>query len=837
VSSTPRLLGALLLRSAWPEWRRHPWRHAVALAAVALGVALAFSVHLINASALAEFSSATRAASGEPDVTLRAATRDGLDDVLFDRMAQSPGVEQASPVLEIDSLATASNGARVPLKLLGIDALSAVALAPALQPRPANAPESKATVLDPDAVFLNATARRRLGLHDGDTLRVQHGGRFVALRVAGSVAAADAPLAVMDIAGAQVHFERVGRLSRIDLRLRPGATLDSLPAGTHAVTPEDSGQRVSSFSRAYRVNLTVLALVALFVGAFLVFSVQALSVARRTPQLALLGVLGLTPRERLAMVLCEGAVIGALGSVLGLLLGSALAALALRLLAGDLGGGYFQDLAAPPLRFSWQAASLFGVLGFAAAVAGSWMPARQAQSLAPAAALKGLGDAGAREDAAWHGPALIAASVVLAMLPPIHGLPLAAYASVALLLMGGIACVPASVQALLVRLPRQRSALTLLAVQRARHQRHAATVAVAGVVASLSLAVALTVMVGSFRNGVAQWLDVVLPADLYARTATGSASSDDAWLPHEFAQAAARVPGVTRVEAQRVRPLQLAPDRPTVSLLVRPLGDLARRLPLLGTPLAPRSGETGVYVSEPLAGLYDVHPGAQLTLPLDPPLRVRVLGVWRDYARQAGAIAIDEAAYRAHSGDDRINDLALWLAPHADVAAVERALREQAGDPAFLEFAQTQELRRVSLAIFDRSFAVTYYLQALAIGIGLFGIAASVSAQVLARRKEFGLLTHLGFTRAQVVGVVAGEAAVWTTAGTVLGLLLGLAVSVILVDVVNPQSFHWSMDLHVPWPRLSALCAAVLAAGTLTAALSARAAAGRDAVLAVKEDW
>ena len=154
-----------------------------------------------------------------------------------------------------------------------------------------------------------------------------------------------------------------------------------------------------------------------------------------------------------------------------------------------------------------------------------------------------------------------------------------------------------------------------------------------------------------------------------------------------------------------------------------------------------------------------------------------------------------------------------------------------------LDFAATAELRATSLRIFDRSFAVTYYLQAVAIAIGLVGIAASLSAQVLARRKEFGLLAHLGLTRRQILAVVAGEGAAWTAIGALAGLLLGLAVSVVLVKVVNPQSFHWTMDLAAPWGRLLALCAAVVAAGTVTAWLSGRAAAGRDAVLAVKEDW
>ena len=193
------------------------------------------------------------------------------------------------------------------------------------------------------------------------------------------------------------------------------------------------------------------------------------------------------------------------------------------------------------------------------------------------------------------------------------------------------------------------------------------------------------------------------------------------------------------------------------------------------------------------------------------------------------------------TGDRRANDLQLWLAPGADAAQVQRAIRalaeREAGTSAVVEFASAQELRATSLRIFDRSFAVTYWLQAVAIGIGLFGVAASFSAQVLARRKEFGLLAHLGLTRGQILAVVAGEGAAWTAIGSAAGLALGLAVSLVLVHVVNPQSFHWTMDLQVPWVRLLALCAAVVVAGTLTAWLAGRAAAGRDAVLAVKEDW
>jgi putative ABC transport system permease protein len=248
-------------------------------------------------------------------------------------------------------------------------------------------------------------------------------------------------------------------------------------------------------------------------------------------------------------------------------------------------------------------------------------------------------------------------------------------------------------------------------------------------------------------------------------------------------------------------------------------------------------------VSEAVVALYGAAPGSTLALPLPDGRRVDVFvrAVWRDYARQYGAIVLDRADWLRLTGDERVNDLAVWLAPGAGTATVEAALRALATasgyDAALLEFASPREIRATSLRIFDRSFAVTYWLQAVAIAIGLFGIAASFSAQVLARRKELGLLAHLGLTRRQIVAVVAAEGAVWTAVGAALGLVLGIAVSVVLVDVVNPQSFHWTMDLLLPEGRLAALCAAVVVAGALTAWLSARRVAGRDMVLAVKEDW
>jgi putative ABC transport system permease protein len=842
------------------EWRHHPWRHGAALVAVALGVALAFSVHLINTSALAEFSQAVRSANGQPDLTLRGSN---FDDALYERVARDPAVQLASPVLEIDTYAVladadkSNDAKRVAVRVLGLDAMLAAPLAPSLLPK-ATVADDRLAFMDPDVVFPNLALMQALKQPTG-TLQLQAGLRYASLRVAGSVAASGGPLIVMDLAGAQHHFGLTGRLSRIDLRLAPGADIGALvqrlqlPPGVSAAAPDAAEQRVSSLSRAYRVNLTVLALVALFVGAFLVFSVVSLSVAQRTPAFALLGTLGLSAAERRQWVLAECAVLGVVGSSIGLLLGVALAAAALRLLAGDLGGGYFPGITPTLLIEPWGTAA-FAVLGLLSALAGGWWPARQALQLAPAQALKGHGVLTQHTPTAWPALALLALGTAAAFAPPLAGLPLAAYAAVAALLFGGVGLVPAVVHLLLARAGQAKGALLLLALQRARFQRQTATAAVAGVVASLALSVALTVMVASFRTGVSDWLGDVLPADLYARSASSTSASNQAWLPPGFVQQAAQVAGVQRVQASRSTSLNLVndskdgndsrkSDKPSVVLVSRELAAPENALPLLRAPLpvqALQPGEVAVYVSEAVVSLYGAEQGQRLLLPLPgqvEPVPARVLGVWRDYARQFGAITMADSDYQRLTGDTRINDLALWLGPGADAAAVQGALRALLPDPAMLEFMSSADLRRLSLRIFDRSFAVTYYLQALAVVIGLLGIAASLSAQVLARRKEFGLLVHLGLTRRQIVAVVAGEGAAWVAAGTCIGLLLGLAISMVLVWVVNPQSFHWTMGLVLPATRLALLCGAVMVAGTLTSAWAARHAATRQAVLSVKEDW
>jgi putative ABC transport system permease protein len=868
-------MAALHVQLLRAEWRHHPWRQAAAVMAVALGVALAFAVQLINASALSEFETAVHAASGAPDFSVR--PRDGqLPEDLYARVAMAPGVARASPVIDLAVDLRGSDGQAHPAHLLGLDALVAPWISPGwlAQPEASSAradagtqasPVTPLAALDPDLVFVNASARAQLGKADHLTLAVD--GREQTFAIGGRIAAEGPPLLVMDIAGAQTHFDRVGSISRIDVRLAPGArqeaVMAALAAGpdVRAAAPDEAALRMARLSQSYRVNLSVLSLVALFTGGFLVFSVQSLAVAKRIPQLALLGVLGMNGRQRRALVWVDSLAVGAAGGVIGLALGTGLAAAALRALGGDLGSGTLGG-SAPPLQWSALAALAYGALGIASAFAGGWWPARAAQGLAPAQSLKGLSSASGGDWPAWAGLGLIALAGALALVPPWHAIPWGAYACVGVLLLGGISLVPQVVSLLLKGFRGARNPVAALAVARAVDQRHTATAAVAGVVASLSLVVALTVMVTSFRDSLVVWLDDVLPADVYVRAPPG-ASQGPKFLPTTLL-AAASGPGVRQIRTERQVAVTLAPDQPDAMLLVRdlpPPGDAAPPLPWIVAPDATRPPQApdvlSVYPSEVLAALQHLKKGDFIDVPLPPrrstaaatarpaTTRAVVRGIWRDYARQQGALLMARADWLRLTGDERVNGLALWLArrdardrAEADSgAAVVARLKAAIPAGSQIEVATSSELREYSLRIFDRSFAVTRWLQGVALAIGLAGIGASFSAQVLARRREFGTLQHLGFTRKQVLTLVACEGALWSAVGAVLGLALGLAVSVVLVKVVNPQSFHWTMQMSVPPGTLLMLGLGVAVAGALTAWGSGHAAAGRDVVRAVKEDW
>ena len=818
---------------------QHKGRLALSVLAIALGVALGYAVRLINQAALNEFAAAVQTLSGEADLAVRG-PRAGFEESLYPRLAKLPEVAVASPVLEVDAKLV---GGREPLKILGLDIFRAARIQSFLAGVEIS---DRLDFLRPDRIFLSAGASESLGLKKGDALSVQVGLRVLSLQVAGVLGEARGQqFAIVDIGAAQAIFLRSGYLNRIDLRLRPGADPErvagrlraEIPPGTLIERPDADVERSGALSRAYRVNLNVLALVALFTGGLLVFSAQALAVVRRRAQLALLRVLGMTRRELVAMLLAEAAVIGAMGALAGIALGHAGAAFVLERFGAELGGGYFRGLE-PTLALDWPALALFFSLGILAAVLGSLAPALEAAGAGLAPALK-AGDeerALARLQPAWPGLAVLLAGAALTQAGPVRGLPLFGYGAIALLLIGTVMLMP-RIAVLGFRVaPLLGPVSARIGLAQLRGAPGQAGVSLAAIVASVSLMVSMAIMVASFRQSLDEWLERMLPADLYLRAGPGS---DTAFLSLADQRTIAALPGARRVEFLRSQRLIVAPDRPPLTLLARAVEAEGRVPPLLGAAHALKAGEPpAAWVSEVASDLYGWRPGAVIELPLGGRhARFTVAGIWRDYARQQGAVLIERYEYLRHTGDAYANDAALWLAPGADPASLTREIQARVAGGVNLEIAGPGEIREGSLRVFDRTFAVTYALEAVAVVIGLFGLSSSFGALVLSRRREFGVLRHIGMTRRQIGSMLAAQGLLVSAVGLAVGLTLGWVISLVLIHVVNRHSFHWGMELHLPWRLLAEFVAVMLVLATLTAIASGRQAMSGDAVRAVKEDW
>jgi putative ABC transport system permease protein len=822
--------------------REQPTRFLVTVMALALGVALGSSVYLVNSSALNEFGLATKRLVGEADIVVRGA-REGFPEHVFIDLARTASVSFSSPVLELE---VALPGRSETLKVLGLDPFRAAVLQPAII---GDIGEGVFQLFRRDSIYLSSAAAQQLQLKRGDLLHVTVGSSDKTLRVLGILAdgAYPQPLGLMDIASAQWTFNAVGRLNRIDLRLAPGTDVESfrrdlgktLPAGVLAIAPQVERDRAVTVTKAYRVNLNMLALVALFTGAFLVFSTQSLSVLRRRRSLALLRALGVTRNQLRNALVGEGLALGSLGSMLGVLLGMLIAAAILKFLSADLGNGQLRAAEAS-LRGAPLQMLAFFTIGVLVAGIGAWVPARNAARQSPARSLKG-GDADYTVAAriGWRaGVALLVLGSALAWLPPIGGLPVFGYAAIAALLFGAVLLVPAATMKGLGLAPRTHRIVLDTAVSQLKENVAASALSLASIIVSFSLMVAMAIMIYSFRISFDHWLGKLLPADMQLREPLGN---DTAFWSKVDQARLGTVAGVARVEFRRTRQVLLDPQRAPVTLIARGAndGDTAAQLPLIrSASYAPDEKAPPAWISEALQDLYGHKIGDVLQIPLAGRIqKFTIAGIWRDYARLSGSVVISRRAYVAATGDDSANEASIWLNTGADAGAAEGMLRRAVGNGDALDIITSTALHERSLRIFDRAFAITYALEVIAVIIGLTGISFAASSTALARRAEFGMLRHIGLLRRQIIAMLADEGILTSTFGVVYGLGLGMALSLVLVYVINRQSFNWSIDLRVPVWQLAWLSSALIGAAAVTAVWSGRAALSQDAVRAVREDW
>jgi putative ABC transport system permease protein len=483
---------------------------------------------------------------------------------------------------------------------------------------------------------------------------------------------------------------------------------------------------------------------------------------------------------------------------------------------------------------------VFVLIGTAVAGLGAWIPAREAARRAPALAMKS-GDCETAVNAlpsALPGLALLAAGALLAWLPAVNRLPLPGYVAIAALLCGAVLLIPTVMRRVTGTAKRSGRAMLDIAVAQLQGSAGVSTISLAAIIVSFSLMVAMAIMVHSFRNSFDLWLVKLLPADLSLRV---SFESDTGALTGEQQHRIAVLPTVARAEFRRVRKVWLRADRAPVALIARDLNPQRAEdtLPLVRDTRQPvPTGTQAAWISESLQDLYGVRLGQRLQLPLDGRLLpLFVAGIWRDYGRPAGALVIARAGYIAATGDDAANEGLIWRRPTASSAALQAAIRGSLSIGNALELTSSDQLRQRSLMLFDRTFAITYALEAIAVAIGLLGVGVAASSSALARRAQFGMLRHIGMLRRQVLATLAIEGVIMSTLSVIYGLLLGTALSLILVYVIDRQSFNWSIDLAIPWLQLAVLSAALIAASALTALWSGRAATSQDALRAVREDW
>jgi len=822
-----QLLFLWLLRGvfleAWGRW-------LLALIMVAVGVMLAVSIHTVNHSALAFFGQALDTVNGQASAQLVAPLGE-MDDRQIDvweLRKRQLGLVAISPVLMIPTDR---------LTILGLDFFKAALVSSSLLPK---ATQKMDDLFDEKSLFLSAPALQALGVKLGDSVILQYGELKVSLTIKGELPGVSSQaIGVMDIGSAQWAFNRLGVVSRLDLRLEDWQTVDglraslqNLPDQLQLVTTKDRDRRMSSLSRAYRVNLSVLAMVALLTGGFLVSTAVNLSIIRQRAELALLGTLGASVNWLRRFVLTQGGLIGLIGGILGVALGLVLAAVLMQWLGGDLGGSYFSKNS-PPLEIDGWVMLFFVFCALSLGLVSSVLPLLQINWNRPMVVLKGEPVEHLvlkPHSLKWSGLALLI-SMVLLFLPSMDELPWAGYGSIAFLLCAGLLSLPWLLSELSGGLSfmiedRDASPVLRLAVWRLSQASSASTPLITGTVAALSLTIAMMIMVSSFRNSVSNWLITVLPADVYTMGPSQSDSPSFSALEPGLIES---LPQVQRVESSRLRGLRLANDRPEVMLMAKPinLNKPSNSLALIGQlVLPPVDGEHKVLVfgSEAMGDLYGWSPGSEAFLPFSTggPQKVWVAGLFRDYGRQHGSVVMSLPDYERLTDDHTRTHISVWLTEGADAAQTIQSIQSKLPQLSYLKWVSASDIRALSLQIFDRSFAMTYVLEAVALLVALFSVATGVTGQLIVRRREFGVLAHLGLSPSQSWALVAMEVGFLLLVAIFWATLLGGMIGEILIQKINPQSFHWTMETYIEIEQWAMVSLLLLFVGVLTSRWAAR---------------
>lgn len=828
------LAGRLIIRALLRERARA----LLCVLSVALGVGVFLAIRLANRAAVSSFEGFARGVGQGADLVVESGAG-AMDESALRVLAPLRAQAWFRPVLE-GSFSKAPG--QESFQLLGLDlvgigntASSDGEAAPATDEQAAQDAQGAfyALIQDPWGVMVSTRLAQDARLRLGDTLSGFVDGRPVTLRVRGILPdppnrpAIQRNLLVMDLPAAQALLHREGQVDRLELGARPGQAAPGLeptarallPAGLVLVPPEQRAESGRTMTAAFRFNLTILSLIALAVGAYLLFQAFDGAVARRRETWATLRALGCPPRAVLGLVLLEAALLGVLGSGLGLLLGWGLAQGAVGAVSRTVDALYGASGARHAALLPGEAALAF-VIGSGACLLAAWVPARRAAAIPPVQLLARGSEMGPMP---WKGASLLGAvlllgGLALAFLPHLPpGVAWHAYSGAALMILGGSLAALALLP--LLGLPgrnatgwRARLALRPLLRPTGRHGLAAAALTVA-----LGMAVGMGVMVASFERTVLGWIGTSLQADLFVSPYGALGPGSRHRIEPEMADRLAADPSVEALDRFEMAPIELL-GQPTYLAC----GDFGLQLPRRNLIMAAggssaavmadihRAGaaEPGALCSETFARRFGVGLGSAVPVPTpEGPHAVTIRGIFADYGNERGSLILDRAVYQAWFHDARVASLAAYLKPGADAAAT--AARWEKAYPG-LQVRSNGALRVQVVRIFHQTFALTYALELVGVAVAIAGLVQALLGLALQRRGELAALRALGAPSGGLAAVLMLEGLGVAGAGLLGGLGLGYLLARLLVSVLNPQVFGWTLAFSLPWGYLAGLAGLTL---------------------------
>ncbi len=810
----------LVIRALLRDVLRRPWQVILAIISIAAGVAVVVGVDVANTSAMAEFDRAGRVMDGAATHRLTGGTRN-LDETVYQQVRVAAGIMGAAPVIRGEVLIP---GDDEPWILMGIDPLSDFRFRSFRLGQEA----SDAAFQGDDWQAWPLYASGELVQRAGAAVSLTHNGQQQTFNLLGSLevpAESDTRLLITDIAWSQDFLGLKGRISYVDLKIDQNE-LDRLTA----LLPDDvrlfdlaihQGAQ-EDMSRAFRINLTALSLLALVVAMFLVYSAISFQVVRRQQLFGQLGVLGVSGKVIAAVLLGELILLGLMGSALGIVLGRLLAEFLTALVTGTISALYHQlDTPAPALSGMTMAKAL--LVGIPATVFSGLFPVVAAGRRDTLELLRGFAMGQEFQRLSRFLPIISAGLVVMAgsmilwssngLVVPFAGLFLLI---IALSLLGPWLLYLASSLAHCIRDSRG-NLIPKMALGNASRHLGRTGVAVSALTVAVSATLGVELMIQSFRYSVVDWLNHYLRADIYL-SAEGSTGEV---LPPEFVGALNDLPQLQHLSTGR---------RVTLSDIQGPITVFALDVPREGFDgfkmIQRSSGDTWpqfhhegqVLISEPLARRRQLQPGDRIELPTDRGVEAfNIAAIYRDYSSDRGLVTMDWRTWERYFDDPGKVSAALYLQPESDVESVMAVVRALPGAPADFFMRSNRGLKDASLKVFDQTFRITAVLRWLAMVVAVVGIFSALMALLLDRRREFSLLSAVGLSRLQISGLLILESGL---AGLIAGLVavpLGMLLSLTLIRVINVRSFGWSMESLVDWNLawqsiLLAVCAAMAAA-------------------------